>query len=229
MKSEGVDRRSLDERCAALFAAGRRERAPDATRKRILSALHARSESVTAADTRRSRWIPALALAAVALGGLLVLSSLRPKPVPVPISAEAPRPTAPKNPIANERIVAPVPAPSASSVRPRPAPRPSAGRKPASLGQELASMRRARAALGRGDARSALAELDQFGRSPGWRRLAVEASLLRIEALARAGRGDEARSLARRFVAQHPNNPLVDRAQTFAEPPPSGAPEETPP
>ncbi|HEU5077190.1 MAG TPA: tetratricopeptide repeat protein, partial [Polyangiaceae bacterium] len=91
-------------------------------------------------------------------------------------------------------------------------------RAPPSLDQELASMQRARAALGRGDASAALAELDRFGRGPGWRQLAVEARLLRIEALARAGRVDEARNLARRFVEQNPNNPLVDRARTFIAP-----------
>jgi outer membrane protein assembly factor BamD (BamD/ComL family) len=80
-------------------------------------------------------------------------------------------------------------------------------------------MQRARSALARGDTTAALAELDNFARGPGWRRLAVEASLLRIEALARAGRRDEARNLAKRFVEQHPNNPLVDRARTFANPP----------
>jgi outer membrane protein assembly factor BamD (BamD/ComL family) len=79
-------------------------------------------------------------------------------------------------------------------------------------------MQRARTALRRGDASAALAELDQFGRGPGWRQLAVEARLLRIEALARAGRAEEARNLARRFVQQYPNNPLVDRARSFVTP-----------
>ena len=101
-------------------------------------------------------------------------------------------------------------------------------RPPPSLDQELASMQRARAALGRGDASVALAELDQFGRGPGWRQLAVEARLLRIEALARAGRADEARNLARRFVEQNPNNPLVDRARTFATPAASSGVERPP-
>jgi outer membrane protein assembly factor BamD (BamD/ComL family) len=77
-------------------------------------------------------------------------------------------------------------------------------------------MQRARAALGRGAATVALAELEAFGRNSGWRQLSVEASLLRIEALAAAGRTEQARSQARRFVEQHPNNPLVDRAQKFA-------------
>ncbi|HEY6816809.1 MAG TPA: tetratricopeptide repeat protein [Croceibacterium sp.] len=89
-------------------------------------------------------------------------------------------------------------------------------------------MQRARAALGRGDAAAALAELDRFGRGPGWRQLAVEARLLRIEALARAGRAEEARNLARRFVEQNPNNPLVDRARTFATPPASSGVQKPP-
>jgi outer membrane protein assembly factor BamD (BamD/ComL family) len=83
-------------------------------------------------------------------------------------------------------------------------------------------MQRARAALGRDDAHAALEELDRFRRDRGWRKLSVEASLLRIEALSRAGRTEEARQQAARFVKQHPNNPLVDRAQSFAAPTASG-------
>jgi hypothetical protein len=148
---------------------------------------------------------------------------------PVLISAEAPAELSAHERAADNRTLFPVPrppAPSASSpstdVEREPKREPK--REPASLDEELASMQRARAALRQGNAPAALAELDRFGQRPGWRQLAVEASLLRIEVLARAGRVDESRNLARRFIAQHPNNPLVDRARSFATTPsPSSA------
>jgi len=215
---------SLAERAAELFEAARQEPAPEATRQRIAAALRAQPNRVIAAQSRRSRRTVvrvtfAVAAAALAAGALILVQRTAD---PVDISAEAPTP-----PTTEEAAVAPVqaqPRPSATSPAPRrPAANRASARAPASLEQELASVQRARAALGRGDARAALAELDQFGRSLGWRQLTVEAKLLRIEALDRAGRADEARNLARRFVKQHPDNPLVDRARTFAAPPsPSG-------
>jgi hypothetical protein len=161
----------------------------------------------------------AVAAAALAAGVIVWLQGATD---PVDISAEAPAPPATEQrPLASAEAP-PRPSAALPAAR-RPAVKRVPARAPASLDQELASMQRARAALGRGDAPAALTELDRFDRRLGWRRLAVEARLLRIEALARAGRADEARNLARRFVRQHPNNPLVDRARTFAAPPsPSG-------
>jgi hypothetical protein len=43
-----------------------------------------------------------------------------------------------------------------------------------------------------------------------------EAAVLRIEALANLGRSGEARTLARRFIAAHPDNPLADRVARLA-------------
>lgn len=95
--------------------------------------------------------------------------------------------------------------------------RPRAELKPAppTLDQELAQMKTARAALDSGDAASALAELDRFEKSRGWRQLGVEAGLLRIEALGKLGKTEEARERATRFIEENPNNPLVDRAARF--------------
>ena len=215
-----MSRDPLDERAAGLFEAARQEPAPEATRQRIAAALRAQPTRVIAAQSRRSRRtvVPAtFAVAAVALAaGTMIL--FRGAANSVDISAEAPTP-----PAAEEGTVAVLPAPprpsATSPTARRPAVKRAPARVPVGLEQELASLQRVRAALGRGDASAALAELDRFGRSVGWRQLAVEARLLRIEALARAGRADEARNLARRFVKQHPNNPLVDRARTFAAPP----------
>ncbi len=215
-----MSRDPLDERAAELFEAARQEPAPEATRQRIAAALRAQPNPAMAADSRRSHWPVvhvtfAVAAAALAAGAMIFVHGAAD---PLDISAEAPTP-----PVAEARNTAPVEAPphpsTALPAARGPAVMRTPRRAPANLDQELASVQRARAALGRGDAPAALAELDRFGHSVGWRHLAVEAKLLRIESLARAGRADEARDLARRFVRQHPDNPLVDRARTFGAPP----------
>lgn len=106
---------------------------------------------------------------------------------------------------------------------PRPAP---------TLGQELALLQAARAALDAGDGKHALALLDHYARSTQKPRLADEATVVRLEALSRTGRGAEAAKLAREFVAEHPGSPLVDRARAFITTPKTAAsavePEGTP-
>jgi hypothetical protein len=77
----------------------------------------------------------------------------------------------------------------------------------------------ARAALDAGDGKHALALLDHYGRSAQNPRLGDEATVVRLEALSRVGRADEASELAREFVAKHPGSPLVDRARAFIAPP----------
>lgn len=221
-----MSRDLLDERARELFAAARREPAPEAARQRIAAALRAQTQRTTVANSRVPAWRGArlwLAMAAAAAVAGAILSLQVPAD-PIDITAEAPAPPSTQRQTIDASTAAPAPAPGprlsseAPPVAPNPPPKRAPVRTPPSLDQELASMQRARAALGRGDPSAALAELDQFGRGPGWRQLAVEARLLRIEALARAGRADEARNLARRFVEQNPNNPLVDRARTFATP-----------
>jgi hypothetical protein len=44
-----------------------------------------------------------------------------------------------------------------------------------------------------------------------------EAALLRIEAIADLGRTAEARTLARRFIVAHPDNPLAERVARLAQ------------
>lgn len=243
----------LDEHLARLFAAGRAEAAPDETQRRILVALRAQPDLSTATTTVR-RLGPKAAFtflaAAVALTGLLLLM-LRPQSGLFRISAENLALTDSKQEhaksvdtqtsTAKQNLDPPAPvlettrrgAPARTTITPRSPARSTAkdgytsvpaSLEPASLEQELAAMQKARTKLDRGDAAATLVELDQFSRNSGWKRLSVEASLLRIEALAQVGRSEEARSLAQRFVEQHPNNPLVDRAQKFADPP---APQNT--
>ncbi|MEJ7730213.1 MAG: tetratricopeptide repeat protein [Polyangiaceae bacterium] len=83
------------------------------------------------------------------------------------------------------------------------------------LSVEVAALDAARAALASGDVPSALRQLDAFDARTGPKRLAGEATLLRIEALLRAGQRGRAADLARRFVEQNPDSPLADRARAL--------------
>ena len=75
----------------------------------------------------------------------------------------------------------------------------------------------AREAVSSGAADRALALLRQYqDRYPGGV-FRPEAAALKIEALARLGRGTEVRSLADRFVAQYGNGPLTDRVRHVAD------------
>jgi len=88
---------------------------------------------------------------------------------------------------------------------------------PASLSDELGSLKLASSALSSGDPRAALAALDRYDHVLKGKVMRAEATLLRIEALARTGQTGAASTLAQRFVEQNPGSPLVDRARTFVQ------------
>ena len=232
-----MKRDPLDERMAQLFAAAREEPASEITRQRIVNALRTASREPVREPffSGWTRWGTAMLAAALVLG-LLWTNRLPLAEPPISVTPESltegahnqqdPIGQTQPNDASSEKAAAPdtqsqpvLPPPTSPSPDDlhRAAPRP-LRRPPVTLEQELAGVQRARAALDRGDAQASLAELDRFGRERGWNRLDVEAGMLRIEALAGVGRSDEARKLARRFVEQHPNNPLVDRARRFAAP-----------
>ena len=203
----------------SLIRAGRQQAASPQVRARILSQmLQARQRS------RHRRWFASLLLpAAAAVVALLVWRwDLRKAEAPL-IRAEAPV-RAPVHPSA----ATPPLAPGSEPPRPRPSPppseRPRSGvptpkprSKPPSqrsLAQEVAQLDQVSAKLGSGDTDAALRLLEDYehGSAP---RLSAEATLLKIEALARAGRTDEARAIAKNFVARYPDSPLVDRARAY--------------
>lgn len=203
----------LDDEASRLFAACRAERPSASVRERALSPVPRRS-------VRRSPWVgPALVLAASA--AIFGVTFRAQRPVTPNIGAErlpaspprhvqavlTPKPTLPSEPS--------LPATSKpTSVKSAPKPRPAAT-APLSLEQETQALERARTSLQAGDPGGALAELDAYGKAASGGALALEATLLRIQALASAGRTSEASELARRFVAANPNSPLVDRARRY--------------
>jgi hypothetical protein len=87
----------------------------------------------------------------------------------------------------------------------------------ASLTRELAALDHARLALAGGDARRALGALDDHARKFPRGRLALEAEVLRIDALAKLGRTADARQHAETFLRLHPNSVLATRVRTHLQ------------
>lgn len=107
-------------------------------------------------------------------------------------------------------LAAPAPAVNTPSVR---APR--ATTSSADLTVELGLIENARTALAGGDASGALSQLDAYSRSYPRGRLALEAEVLRIDALARSGQRDAAKKRAEQFVRRHPNSVLNARVRGY--------------
>jgi hypothetical protein len=84
---------------------------------------------------------------------------------------------------------------------------------PDTLPREVELLDDARSALQRGAANDALTALDRYSREFPRGRLSTEALVLRIDALSRAGRTSEAKSLGERFLAANPGSPHAARIQ----------------
>ncbi|MRG96258.1 outer membrane protein assembly factor BamD [Polyangium spumosum] len=95
-----------------------------------------------------------------------------------------------------------------------PAPSASADRA-ARLAAELQALRVAREALASGDGARALGALDDYDARFPRGHLALEAEVLRIEALSRAG-DVSAAARARRFLEAHPQSPYAERLRALA-------------
>jgi hypothetical protein len=132
---------------------------------------------------------------------------------PAPAVPAAPgKPHAPQNTAADEAAaVDPTPPEEALPRR-----RLEAGRvRSKSIAREIEQLDTARDRLQRGQARAALAVLDDYRREHAQGVLGQEAELLRIEALSRAGEGAAARRLAERFLRDNPQSPHEDRIRAL--------------
>jgi hypothetical protein len=85
------------------------------------------------------------------------------------------------------------------------------------LGREIESLDEARAALRSGDAARCLELLREHTRKFPRQRMAVEASVLRIEALAASGNREAARKAGREFLARHPKGPYAQRVSSLID------------
>lgn len=209
----------IDELGARLFEAARREPVPERALERALfAAREARSTAENAVLPPRAALF-GLAAAALVAGAALFLmyrgetvSRISAEPaLSVRLDREPQPPSSNRNltePSPSVTTVAP-PAPSAAPISPPPV-----HSAATSLSDELAALNTASSALRSGDAQAALSALDHYDRMKG-QKMRAEATLLRVEALSRAGQADAASKLAAQFVEKNPESPLVDRARSF--------------
>jgi hypothetical protein len=214
----------IDQLGARLFEVARSEALPPGAEQRALEAITREMGHKKPANEHfspRRTWLAAAAALALAAASALLL---RPKETSIAISAEPATVvhTQPERQIVS-RVEAPSQAvPSAPSL-PTPAKlvasAPSESAKvhsaPASLSDELSALKVASSALSAGDTQAALSALDRYDHVLKGQKMRAEATLLRIEALSRAGQAEAASALAQRFVQQNPGSPLVDRARSF--------------
>ncbi len=81
---------------------------------------------------------------------------------------------------------------------------------------ELSRLDAARRELSSGRSERALQLLEAYDRATPRGALKLEAEVLRIDALSRSGRMDQARERAQRFLARHPNSVLAARVRRIA-------------
>lgn len=148
---------------------------------------------------------------------------------PVPVAPPEEEAVAPSQLPVAESAPAP-PQRARSSVRSARSAPDSETRSASTLGREVARMTAARSALSAGDAARALELLDSYESEFPAGAFSVEVSVLRVEALARSGRMEEARRVGERFLREHPHGLPASRvAATLGiasdpEPAPTPAP-----
>lgn len=203
----------LDDIATSLFRAARAERPGSVAKARVLElALDRRRQS------KRRAVVAATAVLALAAGIAVFVTVSKP-------SNEQPLALSPEPTRAAEVVRDPEPsAPPASAPAPLPivtarrsAPAPSSSTAKPSLADEVRALESARAEIRAGNPVAALRSLDDYARNMRGGVMTAEATLLRIEALSRAGRAPEADALARRFVDANPHSALSDRARQFVK------------
>jgi hypothetical protein len=131
---------------------------------------------------------------------------IAPPPSPMAVAPSVPRSVQTRRPTSTSMKT-----PALTSPQTLAAPAPASG----TLAGEIALLTQARAALRAGAGASALELLDQYAETRAGTALDLEATLLRIEALSATRQHARAAALAQRFVADHPNSALTDRAKSF--------------
>lgn len=178
------------------------------------------SPPLQAAKGAVSAWIGLSALAI--LGGSVLLWALWPRH-----SAEPVAPTEPKVQLVAQQAPPPQPlsapalgdarsteaAPLAPSSRPASKPSVPIASARGDLREEIRLIDAARAAVANHAADQALSLLQRYSATYPGGVFGQEASVLRMEALSQSGQQARAKTLAREFLARHPNSPLAERAE----------------
>ncbi|HEY3496398.1 MAG TPA: tetratricopeptide repeat protein [Polyangiaceae bacterium] len=216
-----------------LLRAGRRDAIPSSSRQRILTGLGIGGGLLAATTiasgvkaTSAKGLLSTLGLGATvgAVGAVAVwagVTALTPDQLPAPASkisvsqpaaqaVAAPAPVPDPEPAAEPEAVVLEPKQSAKSVAP------SRGTAASdSLALELTAIEEARRALRSGDYALALRLLDDYTRRFSKRHLDSEATVLRIETLAKKGDRAAAARLGKSFLAGHPNGPYARRVRSL--------------
>jgi hypothetical protein len=93
---------------------------------------------------------------------------------------------------------------------------PSPAAAPSSLAEQMASIDAVRAALDAGDARAAIVALDRYERAWPSGLFALEAQVLRVEALVKLGDKPAAQRLAAKILEAQPGTPYARRIRSVA-------------
>jgi hypothetical protein len=223
-----MNRDPIDALGERLFETLRRETPPEGAPDRALMAVRDDLATAGAGSRFGGTWLFVVPLAAM-LAGVALWIAHRSEPTN-PISAE-PSAQRGRQPERSPEMAGSTAAPASAEPAPLPNVKAAPAGRPAAvtLADELELLKRAETALAAGDATGALNALDRYVRSVKSPRMRTEATLLRIEALSRTGLADAASALARRFVEENPESPLVDRARSFIGTDPgaaSGQPEK---
>jgi hypothetical protein len=131
-----------------------------------------------------------------------------PPPVAVAPTVPAPAPGSPTDRSGPSRPVSPGTSPASAVTKEVEVP--SSPARPSTLAAEIASLDGAKQALAHADPAEALRQLDAYRSAFPSGRLAAEAMALRVEALVRAGRRDDARVELARLRAASPDSPLLE-------------------
>lgn len=222
-----LSRESPDEFERALLRAAQRDGASARTKQQILASLSAGlaaslvGEGAAAGLASKSsawlvatKWALVIGIGAGAIG--VAVEFARPTqhaepatqiPAPprvavavpsAPPQVPSPSPSAPLAPVARRSP------PSAVSLRPA----------ASTLSDEVRAIDRARQLAESDDPEQALSAIDAYEKKYGTQKsLGPEARVVRIEALAKAGKHTEARSLAAEFLSKYPTSPYASRVK----------------
>lgn len=213
-----------------LLDAGVSYRSSDNARAKTLAALGlagsaavsagalsvATSSLLSKAGWTKLLFVAGLGATVAAPAGYVAWRHAHPQAIAVAVPAVAPlRPAA--RPVVAElepvhRVENSTPTPTA------PAPKAEARTTAASaLAAELGALDAARTSLSSGDASGALAKLDDYARAYPRGHLVLEAEVLRIDALSKAGQKAQASRRAEAFLRRHPNSVLATRVRGYVD------------
>jgi hypothetical protein len=219
-----------------LLTAGSSYRSSSAARQKTLAALGlvgtaAASASVAAASTsmfpssvvQKVGLLKLLALSGIGVAvltpvGFLAWQELVPRPVVSVPAVKLPE----ARPLEHTAVTE---APEPADPAPAPVvdiPQPKADARSAASGAltaELGVLDVARSKLAAGDARGALGVLDDYTRTYPRGRLNLEAEVLRIDALAKAGETGAAKKRAEAFLKRYPKSVLASRVRRYLDEP----------